>query len=54
MDEEKPIREVAQSTGVLFNASRKTEDKNCDNIQLERNPVFTREQEDEMASQVGK
>jgi hypothetical protein len=53
VDEGKPIREAARSCGVPFSTlQERLKNKNRDSPQLGRNPVFTREQEDEMASQV--
>lgn len=53
VEEGKTIREAARSCGVPFSTlQERLKNKNRDKPQLGRNTVFTREQEDEMASQV--
>uniref|UniRef100_A0A2A4J4D1 Ig-like domain-containing protein n=1 Tax=Heliothis virescens TaxID=7102 RepID=A0A2A4J4D1_HELVI len=49
----KPIREAARSCGVPFSTlQERIKNKNSNKPQLGRNTVFTREQENEMATQV--
>lgn len=53
VDERRPVREAARSTGIPFSTlQERLKTKNLKFPSMGRNPVFTKEQEEEMANQI--